>query len=97
LCKCGRRNAQRKNDSEGELYARINEAAEDNLLTKEMGIWAHQVRLDANDQRHSHINSGLPTTEEAKQCIEFTKTLSGFLFVLPSKVTIGIKATSVER
>lgn len=34
---------------EGSLYSRINKGIEDGLLTKEMGTWAHQVRLDAND------------------------------------------------
>jgi len=82
--------------SEGSLYTRINKGIEEGFLTKEMATWAHQVRLDANDQRHSDVNAGLPTTDDAKQAIEFTKTLSEFLFVLPSKVTKGIEATKSE-
>lgn len=82
---------------DGSLYSRINKGVEEGLLTKEMGTWAHQVRLDANEQRHSDINAGLPTTEEAKQAIEFTKTLSEFLFVLPSRVTKGIAATKTDE
>lgn len=78
---------------EGSLYTRINKGIEEGILTKEMATWAHQVRLDANDQRHSDINAGLPTIDDAKQAIEFTKTLSEFLFVLPSKVSKGIEAT----
>lgn len=50
---------------------------------------AHQVRLDASDQRHADDNFQLPTVEDAKQAIEFTKTLAEVLFVLPSKVTRG--------
>lgn len=81
---------------ESSLYARINKATEDGLLTKEMATWAHQVRLDANDQRHTDVNSGLPTIAEAKQAIEFTKTLSEFLFVLPAKVSRGIATSTPE-
>lgn len=33
----------------GSLYKRIEKAAEDNVLTQDMALWAHDVRLDAND------------------------------------------------
>lgn len=79
--------------SEGSLYKRINEASENGMMTKEMATWAHQVRLDANDQRHSDEEASLPTVDDAKKAIEFTKTLAEFLFVLPSKVNSGIETT----
>lgn len=79
--------------TEGSLCNRINKASENGLMTKEMATWAHQVRLDANDQRHSDAEATLPTVDDAKQSIEFTQTLAEFLFVLPSKVTRGIEAT----
>lgn len=79
--------------SEGSLFARINKASENGLMTKEMAKWAHQVRLDANDQRHSDEEASLPTVDDAKKSIEFAQTLAEFLFVLPSKVTRGIEAT----
>lgn len=79
---------------DGSLYARINKAADEGLLTKEMATWAHQIRLDANEQRHSDVDSDLPSVEEAKQAIEFAKTLSEFLFVLPAKVSRGISTTT---
>jgi hypothetical protein len=78
---------------EGNLNSRINKAAKDGLITNEMATWAHQVRLDANDQRHSDNNADFPTIEEAKKSIEFTKTLAEFIFVLPSKVTKGIETS----
>ena len=81
---------------EGSLYTRINLASEDGLITKEMAAWAHQVRLDANDQRHSDVNASLPTVDDAKQSIEFTQTLAEFLFVLPSKITRGINAAKTS-
>jgi DNA-directed RNA polymerase subunit RPC12/RpoP len=76
---------------EGSLYTRINKAATEGLLTNEMAIWAHQVRLDTNDQRHSDTEAELPNVDNAKQAIEFARTLAEFLFVLPSKVTKGIE------
>nr|WP_321412044.1 DUF4145 domain-containing protein [uncultured Carboxylicivirga sp.] len=79
--------------TDGSLYNRINKSTEIGLLTNEMSIWAHQVRLDANDQRHSDAEASLPTVDDARQSIEFTQTLAEFLFVLPSKVTRGIEAT----
>ncbi|MFA5850961.1 MAG: DUF4145 domain-containing protein [Bacteroidales bacterium] len=81
----------------GSLYSRIKLAQEQGLLTEAMATWAHQVRLDANDQRHSDTEAILPTVQDAKQAIEFTQTLAEFLFVLPSKVTRGIEATKVQE
>ena len=78
---------------EGNLYPRIKKATEDRLLTEDMAKWAHQVRLEANDQRHSDEDSSIPTVEEARQCIKFTQTLAELLFVLPAKVNRGIEET----
>jgi len=77
----------------GSLYSRITSATTDSLLTKEMELWAHEIRLDANDERHADDDATLPTTDDARQSIEFTKTLAEFLFVLPSKVQRGIDAS----
>lgn len=82
---------------DGSLYARINKAADEGLLTREMATWAHQVRLEANDERHSDVEAELPSVDDAKQAIEFTKTLSEFLFVLPAKVTRGIATTKHDK
>ena len=78
----------------GKLYSRIKKAIEDSVLTDDMGKWAHQVRLDANDERHADEAASMPTVEDAKQVIEFTTTLAELLFVLPAKVTRGIEATT---
>jgi len=76
--------------TEGSLYARINQAVENHLITEEMSRWAHEVRLEANDQRHSDNNSTLPTSEDAKKLIDFVQALGAFLFVLPARVERGI-------
>jgi len=78
---------------EGSLYNRINLAKENRLITNEMAVWAHQVRLDANDQRHADEETDIPSVDDAKKSIEFAQTLAEFLFVLPSKVTRGIETS----
>jgi DNA-directed RNA polymerase subunit RPC12/RpoP len=83
-----------KGYKDGKLYSRINKASQDGLLTSDMAIWAHQVRLDANDQRHADEVAELPTIEDAEKSIEFTKVLAEFLFVLPSKVKTGIDTST---
>ena len=76
----------------GNLYSRIDKAAADHLITDEMAKWAHEVRLDANDQRHADENASLPSRDDAERVIEFTQALAQFLFVLPAMVTHGRKA-----
>ena len=50
-----------------------------------MAKWAHQVRLDANAQRHADKDVGLPTKEDAKLTFDYAIALAEYLFVLPSK------------
>jgi hypothetical protein len=83
-----------KSYKDGSLYSRINKAVENHLITQEMSQWAHEVRLDANDQRHADEEVSLPTTEDAKKCIDFTLALGEFLFVLPSRVQLGLANAS---
>jgi hypothetical protein len=73
----------------GSLYARIDKAAEDHLITAEMAAWAHEVRLGANDQRHADEEAPLPNLTDAERGIEFAKALAQFLFVLPARVQRG--------
>ncbi|WP_350431128.1 DUF4145 domain-containing protein [Shewanella sp. H8] len=74
----------------GSLYARINSAVEDHLITEEMARWAHDIRLDANDQRHADTQAQLPTDSDARKCIDFAMALGQFLFVLPARVERGL-------
>jgi hypothetical protein len=74
---------------DGSLYTRIEQAEADHLITPEMAEWAHEVRLDANNQRHADEDAPLPTKDEAGKTIEFAKALAEFLFVLPAMVTRG--------
>jgi hypothetical protein len=79
-----------KQYKEGTLYARINKAAEDHLITQGMAQWAHDVRLDANDQRHANEDAALPDAADARKCVDFATALGQFLFVLPARVERGL-------
>ena len=82
---------------DGSLYSRINKAVKDNLITQEMSQWAHEVRLDANDQRHADEKVILPTSDDAKRCIDFVLAFGAFLFVLPSRVKSGLEDATNEE
>lgn len=82
---------------EGSLYSRINKAVDENLMTSEMATWAHEIRLDANDERHADFNAKLPDSEDAKRTVDFALAMAEFLFVLPSKVRRGIKDASDSK
>ena len=71
---------------EGSVYKRIDQAVEQHILTKEMGAWAHDVRLGSNRPRHADTDDPHVTTDEARQAIEFAKTLGTVLFVLPNRI-----------
>lgn len=86
-----------KGYSEGSLYSRINKAKDDHLITEDMATWAHEVRLDANDQRHSDLDAALPNKDHAIKCIEFAKALAQFLFVLPAMVNRGLQQARQEN
>jgi hypothetical protein len=71
---------------DGSLYARIEKAATDGIITKEMASVAHDVRLDANAERHVDDQSKPPTDEDAQRCFEFAEALAEMIFVLPRRV-----------
>lgn len=81
----------------GSLYSRIEQAARNGLITKDMAEWAHEVRLDANDERHADEQAALPTEPEARRCIDFVRALALFRFVLPSMVEQGRKETAQKK
>ena len=74
---------------DGSLCSRIDQAATAHLITPEMAMWAHEIRLDANDQRHADETSALPNEADAQKSIDFVKTLAQFLYVLPASVERG--------
>ena len=76
----------------GSLFSRIDEAVAAHLITPQMAEWAHDVRLDANDQRHADGTIPLPDHALAQKCVEFAKAFGQFLFVLPARVERGLKS-----
>ena len=80
-----------KGYKEGTLNQRIDAAAAAHIITAEMAAWAHEIRLDANDQRHADESGGLPSEADALKVIEFANALAQFLYVLPARVERGRK------
>jgi len=78
-----------RNYKTGNLYSRIEQAEKDGVLAKEMAEWAHDIRLDANDERHADENAPLPTGGDATRCLDFAEALAELLFELPARVKRG--------
>jgi hypothetical protein len=76
---------------DGSLYARIDKAVMDHVLTKEMGDWAHWVRLGSNRPRHADKDTPHVSPIEAQYAVEFAQALGEFLFVLSTRITTGIE------
>jgi hypothetical protein len=74
---------------EGNLYGRIQKAEAEGVLTKHMAEWAHDIRLDANDERHADEDASAKAGEDAAKCLEFADALADLLFVLPARVSRG--------
>jgi len=81
-----------KGYKEGSLNSRIDSAAKDHLITAEMAAWAHEIRLEANDQRHADESAALPSATDAQKVIEFATALAQFMYVLPARVERGRKS-----
>jgi hypothetical protein len=80
---------QDKGYKEGSLYSRVKEASTKHLITREMADWAHEVRLEANDQRHADESAALPVLADAERSLEFALALAQFIYVLPARVARG--------
>ena len=86
-----------KNHKEGNLYSRIDKAATEHVITQDMATWAHEVRLDANDQRHADETAFLPSEADAKKCIQFVAALGQILFVLPAMIKRGLEESKNKK
>lgn len=80
------------NYADGSVYARVEKAVSDNVLTADMGKWAHSVRLGSNRPRHADAENPHVLPEEAKQSVEFAEALGQFLFVLKAQIDRGVRA-----
>jgi hypothetical protein len=71
---------------DGSLFDRINKAASDGIITKDLAAVAHDVRLGANDERHADEDAALTTDEDAQRCLEFAEAIAEMVFILPTRV-----------
>jgi DNA-directed RNA polymerase subunit RPC12/RpoP len=76
---------------DGTLFHRIDRAASEHLITPDIAKWAHQVRLDANDQRHADEAAPFSTQQDAHRTLLFALALADVLYVIPARVTRGIE------
>ena len=71
---------------EGSLYARIDQAVTNGILTGRMAEWAHRVRLDANSSRHADGTVPPMSRDDADRAFDFAEALGEYLYVLPSRM-----------
>jgi len=86
-----------KGYKKGNLYERIDQAAKDHIITDDMALWAHEVRIDANDQRHADEAASLPEEPEAKRCLDFAGALAQFMFILTAQVKQGLQQATQKQ
>ncbi|WP_439469206.1 DUF4145 domain-containing protein [Blastomonas fulva] len=72
-----------ENLSKLSLYKRIDALVESNSLTKDMGDWAHEVRLGGNEAAHDDEPY---TLEQAEELRGFIESFLRYAFTLPSAV-----------
>lgn len=74
---------------DGTLYSRIQAAERDGIITAHMAEWAHDIRLDANDERHADEDASELQFSDAGRCLDFAESIADLLFVLPARVKRG--------
>lgn len=82
---------------DGTLHARIEQAADEGIITREMAALAHDIRLDANNERHADAAVPRATNADAQRCLEFADALAEMLFVLPARVKRGAAPAPTAR
>lgn len=65
------------------LYNRINALVSDGLLTRSMGDWSHELRLDGNDAVHDEEPE---TSDDAHVMQKFAEAFLRYAFTLPNLV-----------
>ncbi|MBO6692940.1 DUF4145 domain-containing protein [Parvibaculum sp.] len=75
--------------ADGSLFARIELAVKNGILTEGMAQWAQRVRLDANNPRHADADVPHLTGEDARRAFDFAKSIAEILYVLPGRMPLG--------
>lgn len=81
-------------DIKGDLYTRIEKAAEQHKLTSDLAAWSHQVRLGGRDAVHDEEPF---KKEEAERLSDFTKLVLLYLFTLPGMLDEAQSAPNREE
>jgi hypothetical protein len=68
---------------------KIKEAAANQIIIPAMADWANEIRWAANDERHLNVDDATP--DQAHQLAEFALALAQNLFVLPARISRGLK------
>lgn len=79
--------------SEGSLFSRLEQAADDKVISEDMVQWASWVGLD-KEEDDDEDDDELPTTQDAQRILAFAKMLGEWLFAFPERVKQGIKLAS---
>jgi hypothetical protein len=79
--------------SEGSLFSRLEQAADDKVISEDMVQWASWVGLD-KEEDDDEGDEALPTTEDAHRLLEFAKIMGEWLFAFPERIKLGIKHAS---
>ncbi|WKZ86307.1 DUF4145 domain-containing protein [Ralstonia pickettii] len=74
---------------DGSLFTRIEQAAEQHMITDDMKAWAHEIRDSSNFERHADETAEEPTKEEAQRCLKFAEAIAELWFELPARVARG--------
>ena len=86
-----------KGYTKGWLSTRIQQAAQDGVITEGMKNWADHIRLESNNPRHADADRPHLTEDEARQSIEFAFALGQFMFVLPTRVEQGLQKATDQQ
>lgn len=65
------------------LYQRIEALKQGGIITNDMAVWAHAVRLDGNGPVHDESEI---SEAEAQDLLNFTQTFLLYAFTLPAMV-----------
>lgn len=73
----------------GNLGPRIDALAAQGKLTKDLGQWAHHVRLEGNAAAHDEAPF---TKDEAEELLDFTELFLTYVFSLPGRMKDKMKS-----
>lgn len=71
----------------GKLGKRIQQAAQQGIITSDMKDWADEVRLESNEERHADDHAPEATKQDAERVLGFAESLAEILFELPARLT----------